>query len=311
MEGIAAAPDLTLQVIATGMHVSPEFGLTYQEIEADGFRIDRKVEMLLSSDSATGVAKSMGMGVMGCADAFAELQPDIIVVLGDRFEILAAVAAALVVKVPVAHLHGGEATEGAIDESIRHAITKMSHVHFVAANEYRQRVIQMGEHPDRVFLVGALGIDNIHRLQLLGRTQLQTALGFPLGKRNLLVTFHPATLDETDSSEQLAELLIALAELEETHLIFTMPNADEGGRKLTTMVEDFCKQHAQARSYKSLGQLLYLSCMLHVDAVVGNSSSGIIEAPALHKGTVNIGDRQRGRLRAASVVDCEPERQSI
>jgi GDP/UDP-N,N'-diacetylbacillosamine 2-epimerase (hydrolysing) len=311
MQGIKDDPDLTLQVIATGMHLSPEFGLTYREIEKDGFKIDRKIEMLTSSDTSVGVAKSMGLGLIGCADALNELKPNLIVVLGDRFEIFAAVSAALVARIPVAHLHGGETTEGAFDEALRHSITKMSHLHFVAAEPYRQRVIQLGEQPDRVFLVGGLGIDNIKRLKLLERAELEAALDLKLSSRNLLITFHPVTLETSTAADQMAELLAALAELKNTLLIFTLPNADTDGRILIQMVDQFVAMHPNSRAYTSLGQLRYLSCIAHVDGVVGNSSSGLGEAPALKKGTVNIGDRQRGRLQANSVINCEPTRQSV
>lgn len=311
MQGIKDDPELMLQIVATGMHLSPEFGLTYREIEKDGFQIDRKVEMLTSSDTAVGIAKSMGLGFIGLADALYELQPDLVVVLGDRFEIFSAVASAMVARIPVAHLSGGEATEGAFDEAIRHSITKMSHLHFVAAEEYRRRVIQLGEHPERVFLVGGLGIDNIKKLSLLDRPALEEALGFKLGQKNLLITFHPATLENTAAADQMAELLAALESLDDTHLIFTMPNADTGGRALFDMIEDFVAGHPNARAYASLGQLRYLSCVQHVDGVVGNSSSGLAEVPTFGKGTINIGDRQRGRLQAASVINCSPTRQSI
>ena len=311
MQGIKDDLDLTLQIIATGMHLSPEFGLTYQAIEQDGFQIDRKVEMLTSSDTPVGIAKSMGLGLIGFADALHELQPDMIVVLGDRFEIFSAVSAALVARIPVAHLHGGEATEGVIDEAIRHAITKMSHLHFVAAEAYRQRVIQLGEQPDRVFLVGGLGIDNIKRLQLLDRSALEASLDFKLGPKNLLITFHPVTLETDTAEKQMEELLSALATLKDTQLIFTMPNADTDGRALINMVEKFVAQHPNARAYTSLGQLRYLSCIAQVDGVVGNSSSGLSEVPSFKKGTINIGDRQRGRLQAESVINCEPTCESI
>lgn len=311
MEGIRETPGLELQIIATGMHLSPEFGLTYSEIEQDGFLIDRKVEMLLSSDSAVGLAKSMGLGLIGSGEALQQLRPDLMLVLGDRFEIFSAVAAAMVARIPVAHLHGGEATEGAFDEAIRHSITKMSHLHFVAAEEYRKRVIQLGEHPDRVFLVGGLGVDNIKKLSLLDRPALEASLGFKLGSRNLLITFHPVTLENATSIQQMAELLAVLGTLEDTHLIFTMPNADTDGRVLFDMVEKFVADHVNTRAYTSLGRLRYLSCIRHVDGVVGNSSSGLAEVPSFRKGTINIGDRQRGRLKAESVIDCSPDRQSI
>ncbi len=311
MQGIKDDSELTLQVIATGMHLSPEFGLTYREIEQDGFRIDRKVEMLTSSDTSVGIAKSMGLGLIGFADALNELRPDLIVVLGDRFEIFSAVAAALVGRIPVAHLHGGEATEGLIDEAIRHSITKMAHLHFVAAEEYRQRVTQLGERPERVFLVGGMGIDNIKHLKFLDREELEVSLDFKLGQKNLLITFHPVTLETATAAEQMAELLAALAELQDVQLIFTLPNADTDGRVMSKMVEQFVAQHSNARAYTSLGQLRYLSCITHVDGVVGNSSSGLAEVPSFKKGTINIGDRQRGRLQADSVINCEPFRQSI
>lgn len=311
MQGIQDDPDLTLQIIVTGMHLSPEFGLTYREIEKDGFSIDRKVEMLTSSDTPVGIAKSMGLGMIGFADALSELSPDLIVVLGDRFEIFSAVAAALVARIPVAHLHGGETTEGAFDESIRHAITKMSHIHFVAAEEYRRRVIQLGERPEHIFLVGGLGIDSIKRLKLLDRAELETSLGFRLGRRNLLITFHPVTLESATAAHQMEELLAALAQLQETELIFTLPNADTDSRALIRLLEQFAAQHANAHVFASIGQLRYLSCMAHIDGVVGNSSSGLIEAPSFKKGTINIGDRQRGRLQAQSVINSLSDRQSI
>jgi len=311
MQGIKDDPLLTLQTVATGMHLSPEFGLTYKAIEKDGFQIDRKVEMLTSSDTAVGISQSMGLGLIGFADVLNELQPDLIVVLGDRFEILSAAAAALVFRIPVAHLHGGETTQGAIDEAIRHSITKMSHLHFVAAEKYRDRVVQLGEQPDRVFLVGGLGIDSIKRIDLLHRLALEDALDFKLGDRSLLITFHPATLDENASKSQMFELLEALKQLQGVQLIFTMPNADTDGRSLAKMVENFVSQNPSARLYKSLGQLRYLSCMAHVDGVVGNSSSGLLETPSFRKGTVNIGDRQKGRLEAGSVINCEPKCKSI
>ena len=311
MQGITDDPDLTLQVIATGMHLSPEFGLTYRDIEKDGFLIDRKVEMLTSSDTPVGIAKSMGLGLIAFADVLNELRPDLILVLGDRFEIFSAVSAALVARIPVAHLHGGETTVGAFDEAIRHSITKMSHLHFVAAKEYRNRVMQLGEQPERVFLVGGLGIDNIKRLKLLDRAELEASLNFKLGQKNLLITFHPVTLENSTAAHQMNELLAALADLKDTKLIFTMPNADTDGRALIKMVHEFVAQNPNARAYTSLGQLRYLSCIAQVDGVVGNSSSGLAEVPSFKKGTINIGDRQRGRLRADSVIDCKPFRQEI
>ncbi len=301
-------PDLELQLIATAMHLSPEFGSTYRVIEEDGFRIDAKVEMLLSSDSPAGVAKSIGLGVIGFADAIDRLRPDILVLLGDRFEILAAAQAAMVARVPIAHLHGGEATEGLIDEAIRHAVTKMSHLHFVAAEPYRRRVIQLGEHPDHVHTAGAVGLDNIRRLQLLERDMLERELSFPLGDRSFLVTYHPVTLSGQPPREAMQELLTALDAFPDARVIITKPNADTDGRSICAMIDAYAAEHRdRVLATTSLGQLRYLSAMTHVSAVIGNSSSGLIEAPALRKPTVNIGERQRGRLRAGSVIDC-PER---
>ena len=311
IEGIRQSPVLDLQLVATGMHLSPEFGLTVKDIEADGFAIDRRVEMLLSSDTPVGITKSLGLGLIGFADALEDLKPDLVLLVGDRYEIFAAASAAMIARIPIAHVHGGEATEGAFDEAIRHSITKMAHLHFVAAEEYRRRVIQLGEHPERVFCVGAPGIDNISRLPLLNRRDLEDTLNFKFGHRNLLVTFHPVTLEYSTSASQIDELLAALAALEDTHLIFTLPNADTDGRTLIQKISDFCAVHPYARAYTSLGQLRYLSCILYVDGVVGNSSSGLTEVPSFKKGTINIGDRQRGRLRANSVIDCEPERNQV
>lgn len=301
-----------LQLVATGMHLSPEFGLTWREIEADGVAIDERVEILLSSDSPVGVSKAMGLGMIGFAETFARLKPDLLVVLGDRFEILAAAAAALVAGIPIAHIHGGETTEGAFDEAIRHSVTKMSHLHFVAAAPYRDRVIQLGEAPERVFLVGGLGIDAIKALPLLDRAALEAELDFKLGERNLLITFHPPTLEPGEAGEQMQALFDALDTLDpSTHLIFTMPNADAGGRELATMVDRFVADRDHARAFTSLGQFRYLSCMRHMDGVVGNSSSGLIEAPSFGIGTVNIGDRQAGRLKTGSVIDCAPQQGAI
>jgi GDP/UDP-N,N'-diacetylbacillosamine 2-epimerase (hydrolysing) len=312
MQEIRESASMELQVIATGMHLSPEFGLTYRDIEADGFRIDRKVEMLLSADTPSAISKSMGVAMIGFADAYDQLRPDLLLVLGDRYEILAAATTAMISQVPIAHLHGGETTEGAFDEAIRHSITKMSHLHFVAAEEYRKRVIQLGEHPNRVFQVGGLGIDNIQRLPLLSKEALEEALDFSLGERSLLITFHPVTLEQNTSAQQMKELLAALKQQERTQLIFTMPNADTEGRVLFGMIEEFVQQNLErAKAFTSLGQLRYLSCLKHVDAVIGNSSSGLAEAPSFRIGTVNIGDRQQGRLKAKSVIDCEPDHYSI
>ena len=311
MQHIQDSDQLVLQLVATCMHLSPEFGLTYQDIEADGFRIDRKVEILLSSDTPVGISKSMGLAMIGFADAFSQLQPDLLLVLGDRFETFAAVSAALIARIPIAHCHGGELTEGAFDDALRHSITKISNLHLVAADTYRQRVIQMGEHPDSVFVVGGLGVDSIRRTKTLSRQALEDALDFKLGARNLLITFHPETVERTTSAQQMQELLSALDELEDTHFIFTKPNADTDGRVLIQMAENFCSTRPHAKLFTSLGQVRYYSCIQHCDGVVGNSSSGLLEVPSFRKGTVNIGDRQKGRLAANSVINCTANRIAI
>lgn len=311
MAEIQQANDLELQIVATGMHLSPEFGSTYKEIEEAGFQIDSKVEMLLGADTASAITKSMGLGLIGFADAYTRLAPDVVVVLGDRFEILAAATAALFARIPIAHLHGGETTEGAFDEAIRHSITKMSHLHFVAAEEYKNRVVQLGEHPDRVFLVGGLGVDAIKQIKLLNRNELETALDFKFKPHNLLITFHPVTLEGNSANAQMTELLSALHELQDTGLIFTMPNADTGNHGIASLIREFEATHPNARAYNSLGQLRYFSCMHYVDGVVGNSSSGLAEAPSMGVGTIDIGDRQKGRLRASSVIHCEPDAREI
>lgn len=311
MDGIRQSSVMELQLVVTGAHLSPEFGLTVDAIESDGFYIDHKVEMLLSSDTSVGITKSMGLAFIGFADAFERLKPDLMLLLGDRYEIFSAAAAASIAGIPIAHIHGGETTEGAVDEAFRHSITKMSHFHFVAAEEYKRRVIQLGENPDNVFNVGGLGVDSIIYTDLLEMKHLEESLNFKFFKRNLLITFHPITLERNSGLEQMDELLAALGELEDTGLIFTMSNADTNGRIFYQKIEEFCKLNKHARVFKSLGQLRYLSCIKYVDGVIGNSSSGLTEVPSFRKGTINIGDRQRGRLKASSVIDCEPNQQDI
>ena len=312
MKGIEGDADLELQLIVTGMHLSPEFGLTYRQIEKDGFKIDKKIEMLLSSDTPVGISKSMGLGIIGFAEAYADLKPDIVVLLGDRFEIFSAASAAMIARIPIAHLHGGETTEGAFDEAIRHSITKMSCLHFTAAEEYRRRVIQLGESPDRVFNVSGLGIDNIKKLKLMSREEFEDSINFKLGSKNLLITFHPVTLEHATSEKQFQNLLDALDEIGETKFIFTKPNADTGGRIIVKMIDDYVSRNGhKAVAFVNLGQLRYLSAMQFMDGVVGNSSSGLTEAPTFKIGTINIGDRQRGRIRADSVIDCNPTKEAI
>jgi len=312
MKGIEADPDLELQIIATGMHLSSEFGFTFRQIEKDGFTISEKVEMLLASDTASGIAKSMGIGTMGLADAFERLRPDLIILLGDRFETLSAAQAALVARIPVAHIAGGDTTEGAFDESIRHSITKMSHLHFVTNEAAYRRVRQMGEDPACIFNVGSPGIDCIKRTPRLERRNLEQELSFRFRTRNFLITFHPATLDPKAPPDQFKNLLEALSSLgPQFGLIFTRTNADNDGRILNTILDEFVAAHDNARAYSSLGQQVYLSTIAQVDAVVGNSSSGLYEVPSFRKPTVNIGDRQRGRLQASSVITCKPDTADI
>jgi len=311
LKEIESEETLELQLIVTGMHLSPEFGLTYKSIEKE-FRIDKKVEMLLSSDTSVGISKSMGLAQISFAEVYEELQPQMIVVLGDRYEIFSAVSAAMIARIPIAHLHGGETTEGAFDESIRHSITKMSHLHFTATQEYRDRVIQLGEHPSRVFNVGGLGIDNIKKLKLLSKEEFEKSIDFRLNRKNILVTFHPVTLENTTAKEQFSELLNAIDELEETHIIFTKANSDTDGRIINKMIDEYVsKNRNKSVEFTSLGQLRYLSALQYMDAMVGNSSSGLIEAPSFGLGTVNIGDRQKGRIMAESVISCESDKKSI
>lgn len=312
MKEIEKEQDIQLQVVATGMHLSPEFGLTYKEIEEDGFIINSKVEMLLSSDTPIGIAKSIGLGVIGFADVFGQLQPDLLVLLGDRYEILAAAQAALIAKIPIAHIAGGDTTEGAFDEAIRHSITKMSHLHFVTNELSLQRVRQLGENPDHIYNTGSPGIDRIVSLPRMSRSQLEESLQLTFLKKNLLITFHPVTLDYRASDRQFNELLEALDNIgPEVGLIFTKPNADPEGREIRRLLDNFVSLRNNAISFTSLGQLRYFSLIAQVDAVVGNSSSGIYEVPSFKKPTVNIGDRQKGRFMASSVINCAPQRTEI
>ena len=312
MDGINKSTKLDLQIVATGMHLSPEFGLTYQEIENDGFKIDKKIEMLLSADTPSSISKSIGLGLIGFADAFYELNPDIVIVLGDRYEVLAASLAAMFENIPIAHIHGGETTAGAFDEAMRHSITKMSWWHFVAADEYEKRVIQLGENPGRVFNVGGLGVDAIKKTNLLSKDELMIKTGIKFGKKNLLITYHPVTLENKTSQQDFKSLLDVLSEIKDIYLIFTMPNADSDGWVIKKMINDFVfNQSERSISFTSMGSLNYLTTLQYVDGVVGNSSSGLAEAPTFKIGTINIGDRQKGRLKAESIIDCEPTKKSI
>ncbi|WP_066152909.1 UDP-N-acetylglucosamine 2-epimerase [Aliarcobacter cryaerophilus] len=311
LKEIESDKELKLQVIVTGMHLSPEFGLTYKEIEKE-FSVNKKIEMLLSSDTSIGISKSMGLAQISFAESYDELKPDIVIVLGDRYEIFSATSAAMIARIPIAHLHGGEITEGAFDESIRHSITKMSHLHFTATNEYKNRVIQLGENPSRVFNVGGMGIENIKRLKLLSKDEFEKSIEFKLNIKNILVTFHPVTLENSTAQEQFKELLGAIDELEDTNIIFTKANSDTDGRVINQMIDEYVTKNShKSIVFTSLGQLRYLSALQYVDAVVGNSSSGLAEAPSFKIGTINIGDRQKGRIKASSVIDCEPNKDSI
>jgi GDP/UDP-N,N'-diacetylbacillosamine 2-epimerase (hydrolysing) len=312
MESIRGSDKLDLQLIASGAHYSALHGWTYKEIEADGFRIDRKVEMLLASDSPLAVSKSMALAQMGVAEAIEALDPDLLLVLGDRYETLAAASAALIMRVPVGHIHGGETTEGAIDDYIRHAITKLSNLHFVAAREYRERVIQMGESPSFVHLVGGLGIEAARKCQLMSRDELSANLGLDWKKNSMLVTFHPVTTEGSEQSvSQMRALLAALHEFPEFTIILTRPNADQWFAGLNKEIDLFLVDHPNSKAFPSLGSRRYLSCMANVDLVVGNSSSALLEGPAFDKPAVNIGDRQKGRIRAANVIDCPPDARRI
>jgi UDP-N-acetylglucosamine 2-epimerase (non-hydrolysing)/GDP/UDP-N,N'-diacetylbacillosamine 2-epimerase (hydrolysing) len=297
-------PALDLQLAVTGTHLSPEFGLTYRLIEEDGFVIDAKVDMLLAGDSPAAIAKSMGLAIIGFADAFERLRPDVVVVLGDRYEIMAAAEAAMVARIPIAHISGGEITEGAIDDSIRHCLTKMAAVHFVSAEPYRQRVIQLGEDPERVINCGDPGVERVMRTKTLERAALASAIGFDVTGPFFLVTYHPETVEAAESSADVVRNLFqALDQFPDHRVVVTKANADEGGRLINALIDAYAAANPErVHASASLGQLNYTSAMRHCEAVVGNSSSGIVEAPAMGKPTVNIGTRQQGRLMAASVI---------
>ena len=311
MKEIQADKALDLQLIATGMHLSPEFGLTYKEIEKD-FIINKKIEIILSSDTPVGITKSMGLAQISFADAYQDLKPDIILVLGDRYEIFSAVSAAMIAKIPIAHLSGGEKTEGAFDEAIRHSITKMSQLHFTATEEYKNRVIQLGENPNKVFNVGGMGVENIKKLKLYNKKEFEQSIGLKLNKKNILITFHPVTLEERTSKKQFQEILSVVDSLKDTNIIFTKANSDTDGRIINQMIDDYvAKNDHKSKGFNSLGQLRYLSALKHVDAIVGNSSSGLSETPSFKIGAINIGDRQKGRIKASNVIDCLPNQESI
>ncbi len=312
MRALRSHPDFRLQVVVTGMHLAPAFGETWRFLEDDGFTIDARVDMLLASDSPGAIAKSVGLGVIGFSDALLRLSPDLVVLLGDRFEIFAAAQAAMFLGIPVAHIAGGDVTEGAVDEMMRHAITKMAQIHFVTHEQARRRVIQLGEPPEHVHLTGSPGIDLIMSTPRVPRETLSAELGFHFRNRNLLITFHPATLEPESPGRQVRELLSALDRFDsDVGLIFTLSNADSGGQEVNREIERFVATRETAIALKAAGARLYYSLLAEVDAVVGNSSSGLYEAPSFGIPTVNIGDRQKGRVRAESVLDCAPEREAI
>ena len=308
LEELRADPAIELRLVVTGTHLSPEFGRTEREIEADGFEINGRVESLVSSDSGAGVAKSIGLGTIGFADELVRQAPDVVLLLGDRFEILAAATAALALRIPIAHCHGGEVTEGSLDDAIRHAITKMARLHLVAAEEHRGRVVRMGEQPASVVVTGAPGLDGVRRLDPLSRDELARQLGLSLDSELIVVTYHPVTTDPAASTRELEALLEALGRRDDAVVVLSRPNADAGGRVLRAAVDAFADEMPQRRgAFDSLGRLRYLSALRHAAVVAGNSSSGIIEAPSFGVPTVNVGDRQRGRVRAASVIDVPAE----
>ncbi|ALF48279.1 UDP-N-acetylglucosamine 2-epimerase [Campylobacter concisus] len=311
LKEIEADSELELQIIATGMHLSPEFGLTYKEIEKE-FKIDKKIEILSSSHTSLDICSEMARVYEKFAPALAELKPDILVLLGDRYEIFGVAGVASIMQIPIAHIHGGETTQGAFDEAFRHSITKMSHIHFAATNEYANRIIQLGEEPRMVFNVGGPGIENIKKLNLLNKDEFEKSIKFKLAKKNILITFHPVTLENSSAREQFGELLKAIDELEDTNFIFTKANSDTDGDVINKMIDEYVSKNSQkAVAFASLGQLRYLSAIKFVDIVLGNSSSGLTEAPSFKKATINIGDRQKGRARASSVIDVRPVKEEI
>lgn len=312
MQEINKDNDLELYLVVSGMHLSPEFGMTYQEIEEDGFEINAKVEMLLSSDSPAGISKSIGLGVIGFADEFQRADLDMLILLGDRYEALSAAICAMVMRIPIAHLHGGELTEGAIDEGIRHSITKMSYLHFTSTEQYRNRVIQLGENPERVFYVGALGVENIKKINLMTKEELERSIHFEIDENTVIVTYHPVTLENNTVEEQFLNLLKVLDRNPKIRMIFTKANADTNGRIVNELIDKYAAQNSErACAFMSLGQKRYLSALKYCRIVIGNSSSGIIEAPSFGKPIINIGDRQKGRICADSVINCGYTQQEI
>jgi GDP/UDP-N,N'-diacetylbacillosamine 2-epimerase (hydrolysing) len=292
--------------MATGMHLSPEFGLTYKNIESDGFQIDEKIEILLSSDTSVGVSKSMGLALISFSESYQRLNPDLIIILGDRYETFSATTAASVANIPIAHLHGGELTEGAFDDSFRHSMTKMSYLHFTSTEEYRKRVIQLGENPERVFNVGALGVENILNLDLLSKNEIENELDINLSDKYLLIVFHPVTLEKKTAENDFRELLRAIDKYDENiSKVFVKCNSDTDGRIINQMIDNYVNEKNNSYAFSSLSIENYLSLLKNSFALIGNSSSGVIEAPSLNTPSINIGDRQKGRIKAETVFDCK------
>lgn len=302
---------IDVRVVVTGAHLSPEFGLTYKEIEEDGIGIDTKIEMLLSSDSPAAISKSMGLAMIGFADYFERVAPEMLVVLGDRYETLAVCCVAMNQNIPIAHLYGGETTEGAVDEAFRHAITKMSYLHFTSTEVYRKRVIQLGENPERVYNVGSLGVENIFNEAFLTKRELEETLDWKLDKPYGVVTFHPVTMENDTAEKQMTELLKACELNPQYQYLFTKANADCNGRVINKLLDEFVIKHKNCRTYHSLGMKRYLSAVKYACFAMGNSSSGIIEVPSFKIPAINIGDRQKGRIQANSIINCKPNSKAI
>jgi len=311
IKALMAVDKFQVSVVVTGAHLSPEFGLTYQEIVADGIQIDKKIEILLSSDTPVSISKSMGLAMISFAEYFEESKPDALVVLGDRYETLAVCCAAMNARIPIVHLYGGETTEGAVDEAIRHSISKMSYLHFTSTQEYRNRVIQLGEHPDRVYAVGGIGIENALKMPLLSKEELEESIDFTLDKPYAVVTFHPVTLEEGQAQVQFEQILQAFSKHPEMKYIITKANADANGRIINKMIDEYAVSHDNCVAFESLGARRYLSALKYATMVIGNSSSGLVEVPSFKIPTINIGDRQKGRLQAESVINCEPTPEEV
>jgi len=299
------------QIVVTGMHLLKKFGLTYKEIIKDGFKINKKVNLNIKSDGTKDILKLISDGIIKFEKVIKKLKPDIVVLLGDRFEIFSFSVSALISRLPIAHIHGGESTLGAYDDALRHSITKMSHIHFASTNEYKKRILQLGENPKLVFNVGSLGVENISNTKLYNKTIVESRLNLKFLKKNLLITFHPVTLEKDYGISEFKALLKSLEKLKKTKVIFTLPNMDTNNNKFFKLIRKFTNKNKFAKSYISMGRILYLSCMKHVDAVIGNSSSGIIETPGFKKATINIGSRQMGRVKAKSIIDCNPNEKNI